>query len=49
MTESKLIHARISVDLIEQAREYDINISKACRDGIQKAIEREQKIRELGL
>ena len=34
-------------ELIEEARRYEINISKAARDGLARAIENEKKMRNL--
>lgn len=43
------VNVRLPDELYAEAREYDINISQACRKGLQAAVERERKIRELGL
>ena len=43
----KTVTFRVKDDLVAVAKRYKINISEACRNGIQSAIEREKKIREL--
>lgn len=43
----KTVTFRADDDLVTVAKSYKINISDACRNGIQSAIEREKKIREL--
>lgn len=43
----KTVTFRVDDDLVTVAKSYKINISDACRNGIQSAIEREKKIREL--
>ena len=43
----KTVTFRVEEDLITVAKRYKINISEASRNGIQSAIEREKKIREL--
>lgn len=43
----KTVTFRVEGDLVAIAKSYKINISEACRNGIQSAIEREKKIREL--
>ena len=43
----KTVTFRVEDDLIAVAKSYKINISEASRNGIQSAIEREKKIREL--
>lgn len=43
----KTVTFRAKDDLITVAKSYKINMSEACRNGIQSAIEREKKIREL--
>ena len=43
----KIVTFRVENDLIAVAKTYKINISEASRNGIQSAIEREKKIREL--
>lgn len=39
----------LPVDLLEEAHQYNINISAASTNGIRAAIDREKKIQELGL
>lgn len=43
----KTVTFRVEDDLVALAKRYKINISEASRNGIQSAIEREKKIREL--
>lgn len=43
----KTVTFRADDDLVTVAKSYKINISDACGNGIQSAIEREKKIREL--
>lgn len=38
----------LSQELYDTAKDYDINISRAARAGIEAAINRERKLRELG-
>lgn len=47
----KTVHTSISVplDVLEEARKYGINISAAATNGIKASVEREKKIKELGL
>ena len=46
-----LKHANLSIptEVMEEAKGYGINISAAATTGIKNAIQREKKIRELGL
>jgi len=39
----------IPEEMLDEAKQLNINISRAARDGIKAAIEREKKIKELGL
>lgn len=43
----KTVTFRVDDELLSVAKGYKINISEACRNGIQSAIDREKKIREL--
>jgi len=45
--EKKIITVYVSKKLLTKARKYGINISKAASDGIQAAIEREEKLKAL--
>lgn len=49
MSNYKRTSLTIPIELIEEAHQYNINMSAASANGIRTAIEREKKIRELGL
>ena len=49
MSEYKRTPVTIPIDLLVEAHTYNINISAASANGIRAAIEREKKIKELGL
>ena len=48
---SKTIHTCVSIpeELLEKEKSYDLNVSKCCSQGLKAAVEREEKIKELGL
>ena len=49
MEDNTKVTIRLPASMVEEAKQYDINVSKAARKGIQTEIDRQKRITELGL